>query len=59
MNLINPYLLSMQIIASFVFWQQYSNIRRYFCLQLCVQYCMLRLEGYGVHSITWCNVSMQ
>ena len=30
MNLINPYLLSMQIITSFVNWRQPSNIRRYF-----------------------------
>ena len=30
MNLINTYLLSMQIITSFVNWRQPSNIRRYF-----------------------------
>ena len=36
MKLINPYLLSMQIIPFFVSWRQHSNIRH---LQRCVWYC--------------------
>ena len=49
-NLINPYvlLISMQIIASFISWRQHSNIRRYFCLQWCVRYCMLSSETFRV-----------
>ena len=53
-NSMNPYLLSMQAIASFVSWRQHSNIRRCFCLQRCVRYFMLSSELFGVHSITWC-----
>ena len=50
---------SMKIIASFVSWRQHSNIRRYFCLQRCVRYCTLSSKRFGVHSMTWCKVSVQ
>ena len=58
-NSMNPYLLSMQIIASFVSWRLSAIIRRYFCLLRCVRYCTLSSERFVVHSITWCKVSVQ
>ena len=42
---INPYLLWMKIIASFVSRWQLPNICHYFCSKQCVWYCTLRLKA--------------
>ena len=55
-NLINPYLLSMEIIASFESFRQHSpTSAAIFCLQQSVQYCTLSSERLSCNVKLACN----